>query len=194
MAIASGLGVVLITSTRRRLMTAGAAAFLLSAIGGYFSYHYAYVFTSFAGSQDVRVAIWMNAWQATLQHPWLGAGGDWAVMRLLTDTAQASGVVLGESQSPHNLFLVLSASFGLPALLLWLAFMTLATRPLWQPSTSVDPMHDSLRHLGWRMVAVLLVAGFFTNTTQEPSCMAAIYLALAYVAGIITPLPARPAT
>jgi putative inorganic carbon (hco3(-)) transporter len=88
-------------------------------------------------------------------HPWTGVGPD-MVGRVYPDYRTAAAV---QANNPHlhNVPMQIAAERGLPALLLWLAFVTSATVGLWRLRR--DPAVRPLAAAGLSAVAAMLVAG-----------------------------------
>lgn len=129
--------------------------------------------------RDPRWDIWQIGWRITLDHPWLGVGGDQAIGTAMVRMSEAANIPIYGTNSLHNAALVLTAHHGLPAAVLFLGLVTTAVLIAWKGRRSDDGAR-------WRcLLCVLACAGFagvFIEVTQVVSEMSVVYLALAYAA------------
>jgi len=102
---------------------------------------------------ESRFAFWQNSLEMIQEHPIIGVGaGQWRIQFPKYGLEKTDAMVMnGQTsiQRPHNDFLWIAAEFGIPALLLFLAFLFFVLKPL----VRKEENPDDLTKLKW-------IAGF----------------------------------
>ncbi|MGQ0552117.1 MAG: O-antigen ligase family protein [Planctomycetota bacterium] len=85
----------------------------------------------FAASKDFRADAWRNSLSVIAQHPWLGVGPE-TFLALERFSPGSRYFNAPEAPHPHNVFLYVAQSAGLPALVLALGWITAMLLALWR--------------------------------------------------------------
>ena len=142
LALVPGFYLLLALARRFGLVKLGTAAILLLllaagglALGG--ADRLASRLDRFEASIDFRIDAWRNALLVIRQHPWLGVGPD--TFLAIADFAPGSRFYHARDvPHPHNVPLYVGQSAGLPALLVFLAWMIALLGVLWRRAARGD--------------------------------------------------------
>jgi len=145
-------------------------------------------------AEDGRFAIWRVSTLEIAEHPWFGLGGSSAFKETYNDAfarvlPQAENEFKNQGGAPHahSSLMSLAAEYGLPAMLLYLAFMVQALLPGY---------HARRRHpRAWALAAALavtsVVAGLFEDLAGHSASAYTTYVLIGLA--LATSQTSRPA-
>lgn len=147
-----------------------------------------------AHAEDGRFAIWRVAVAQIAEHPWFGLGGSNAFHESYNDAfarvlPQADNEFKDQGGAPHahSSLISLAAEYGLPAMLLYLAFMVHALAP----GCRARRRHPRAWALAAALAVTSLVAGLFENLSGHSASAYATYVLIGLALGCCQ--SARPA-
>jgi O-antigen ligase len=176
---------LLATAMLAGALAAGIAALLLLSPGSV---------SRMAHGEDGRFAIWRVSLAQINEHPWFGLGGgnafresyNAAFARVLPHSDNEFKDV-GGAPHAHSSLISLAAEYGLPAMLLYLAFMGQALAPAYRARRR----HPRAWALAAALAATSVVAGLFENLAGHSASAYATYVLIGLALGCCQ--SARPA-
>ncbi|MDE2312477.1 MAG: O-antigen ligase family protein, partial [Patescibacteria group bacterium] len=120
---------------------------------------------------DTRLAVWRQTWQQAIwKHPAFGVGpGNFAVFH----ERVARDPLMGVFDDPHNLWLLLAATGGLPLLLL---FLSIIGWPAWTAYRKLQIKFDGYLLAGLASLIAFIVAAAFTPVPIPTFLLLAVLL------------------
>ncbi len=177
--------------SRRRLVlgTVGIVALLALAVG-LFAWLWPDRVARALSGNDSRTVIWNGAWQAFSDRPWLGVGNDGynAAIRSLVAQGRAVQPIEGpDAGHAHNAFLSLLVQYGIPGLTLYLVWLGVILRHVWQHRWT----HPAALPLALATVGALVAGGLTEDLANLASSRYQLFFGLALAIGC-TAIPRRP--
>lgn len=128
----SGLTIYTIMSSNRReavwLTITVISLFVFSAVA--IAHHRPTAFTELINGENERFNLWRIGLEVVYAHPWFGLGDELSVMSAMQSVANNLNKSI-DSLLPHNFFLTIAATYGVPALAIFILFFLSILQHAW---------------------------------------------------------------